>query len=224
MLTGTVWGSIVTSSCGQCHEDRWSTPGIPVELTVGDVEPTTGTTGVALTLTAAVTVPSSLDTIIHEWGFGDGTQPQAPATVPHNGKVAATHTYDAAGTYSGYLIVTVGANPPITVNFDVVVTDPPEDPGDVWTVTLGAETFSVTFVDYSGSLVAVKETAGGDTSLGIGVEFGGVIFWMDIWMNVSGSWGVGNTYFANIDRDTGLMNGVAFGGAEGMASFSGERN
>ncbi len=52
-----------------------------------------------------------------------------------------------------------------------------------------------------------------------------MIFWMDLWMDLSGDsyWGTGDTYFGNIDRDTGTMSGVKFGVDGNVDTFTGSR-
>ena len=62
-----------------------------------------------------------------------------------------------------------------------------------------------------------------DASLSLGVEFVGVIFWMDMWMDLSGNafWGTGDMYFGNINRNAGTMVGVVFDDAGGVATFTG---
>ena len=59
-------------------------------------------------------------------------------------------------------------------------------------------------------------------SLAFGIEFSGVIFWMDIWMDLSGNvfWGTGDIYFGNISRAAGTMSGVVFDDSGGVATFT----
>ncbi|MHC4401234.1 MAG: hypothetical protein ACYTG0_16295 [Planctomycetota bacterium] len=49
------------------------------------------------------------------------------------------------------------------------------------------------------------------------------IFWMDVWMDLSGNvfWGTGDTYFGNIDREAGTMSGIVFEEEGGVLAFSG---
>ncbi len=90
------------------------------------------------------------------------------------------------------------------------------------------EAFGITFENHSVAFLAVRDDGVNPPSLGIGIEFVGVIFWMDIWMNMwadeSGNvyWGTGNTYFGNIDRAAGTMSGVVFDNLGGFATFYGE--
>ena len=61
--------------------------------------------------------------------------------------------------------------------------------------------------------------------LSLGVEFVGVIFWMDMWMDLTGSntfWGTGDMYFGNVSRgEPGSMNGVLFKADGSIQTFSG---
>ncbi len=71
---------------------------------------------------------------------------------------------------------------------------------DAWVVnapTLGPD-FQVTFEQLGGVLV-VRTSSG---SVLLGMEFGSVIFWMDM---------SGTIYFGNIDRGAGTASGIAFG-------------
>ena len=74
--------------------------------------------------------------------------------------------------------------------------------------------------------MAVKEDGSSSPSLAIGIEFASAIFWMDIWLDMSGNglWGEGDMYFANIDREAGTMEGIVYEETGGIAAFSGTKN
>jgi len=55
-----------------------------------------------------------------------------------------------------------------------------------------------------------------------GIEIGGVIFWMDMTFSYD-SWGIGNTYFGNIDRGAGETVGILITPAGATAVFDGEK-
>jgi len=76
--------------------------------------------------------------------------------------------------------------------------------GDDWLVKLPFlnSEFKLTFEQFAGILIVKTEVAGAEPSTGIGMEFSGVIFWMDI---------TGDLYFGNIDRPAGTMQGILFG-------------
>ena len=85
---------------------------------------------------------------------------------------------------------------------------------------------TITFNNHAGSLVAVRENGSNPPSFAIGIEFASVIFWMDIWLDMSGSglWGEGDMYFADIDREAGTMAGIVYEETGGIATFSGTKN
>jgi hypothetical protein len=61
--------------------------------------------------------------------------------------------------------------------------------------------------------------------MAIGIESMGVIYWIDILMDPSGTtiWGVGNTYFGNIHREAGTMSGIVLGTQGGVFTFDGTK-
>ena len=129
------------------------------------------------------------------------------------------------------LTVTDQVNDPVVANVVVEVSDEGSPPacGDRWAVATTSsppDNFTITFDNYAGSLVAVKKDGINPTSLAIGIEFTGVIFWMDIWLDMSGSglWGEGDMCFGNIDREAGTMAGIVFEETGGIASFSGTKS
>ena len=117
-----------------------------------------------------------------------------------------------------------GVNPPVVGTFTVEVGDGPpgEDAWDVVTTEDPPSEYVVTIEDHAGSLVVTMDD-GVDTSLAYGVEFPGVIFWMELWMDISDNiaWGVGDMFFGNIDRSAGTMSGVMFEEEGGIFEFSG---
>ena len=67
------------------------------------------------------------------------------------------------------------------------------------------------------------------SQLSFGIEFVGVIFWMELWMDLNDDafWGTGDMYFGNISRGTGgtlpqpgTMNGVLFKTDGAFETFS----
>ena len=150
----------------------------------------------------------------------------APPPLPANPDPTATYAYDTMGTYTVELTVDDGISSPTVVLFNGDITDPNAPQGDVWRVTTTAdppESFWITIEDHGGVLVVLKDDGVDPVSLALGVEFTGVIFWMDIWMDPLGNvlWGTGDTFFGNINRTAGTMVGVVFDNAGGFATFNG---
>ena len=218
ILTGNNFGTGWAPSCYQCHDDLWNDPGnLPPTVDAGG--PYTGTVGRAITFDASGSSDPEGKPLAYSWLFGDGS----PAEIPTHNPIL-THTYDDYGTYQAALVVTDGVNDPIVVPFTVTIGDyMAPAPADAWEVTTTEpEVFTVTFENHTGSLVGVKD----DGSLSFGVEFVGVIFWMDIWMDLSGNafWGTGDIYFGNIDRAAGTMSGVVFDQEGGVHTFIGSES
>ncbi len=215
VVTGNQFGNLFARSCYQCHDDLWNVGGNEAPLNVA-MPALAGTVGQAVSFDASGITDPEDDPIAHQWMFGDGSQSQMPSHTS-----TTTHTYDAAGTYRAALSVTDGVNPPQTVEFDVVIADVVRPPGtDRWAITTThptPEVFNITFEDRDGSLVGTRD----DGTLSFGIEFVGVIFWMDLWMDLTGNayWGTGDMYFGNIDRDAGTMTGVVFGNDGGVFTF-----
>ena len=121
--------------------------------------------------------------------------------------------YDGRDEFFGYGLV------------DAAAASFPPVPPDRWNVTTTAtqpEAFTITIQEYGGSLVLTKDDGVNRPSLAFGIEFTGVIFWMDIWMDISGNvfWGTGDIYFGNISRTAGTMSGVVFEDTGGVATFT----
>jgi predicted CXXCH cytochrome family protein len=218
IVTGNDFGSLWAPSCYQCHDDLWVVPGDqqPAPVTMVDLS---GTVGQAVTFDASHIIDPEGKPVAYEWSFGDGTLARFPDHQP-----ITTHTYDDFGTYQAALAVTDGVNPPVVVQFDVNVAPRTEEPvADAWIVdTSEPRSFMITFQNHSGSLVGWTD----DGTLSFGVELVGVIFWMDLWMDLSGNvfWGAGSMYFGNIDRIAGTMSGVVFDDTGGVATFTGTRS
>ena len=133
--------------------------------------------------------------------------------------------FPAPGTpvYKASVAVTDGVNPPITYEFDVVISKPATpDVVDTWTITPSTTLpFDITFENKGGSLVGSTDET--PSQLSFGIEFVGVIYWMELWMDLGGDafWGTGDVYFGNIDRDAGTMNGVLFKDDGTVETFTG---
>ncbi len=223
-----------TPACnGSCHGSNVYT-GVPSVVTGG---PYTGYYDQAVSFDAGLTTDKDTNgndttsSLSYEWVFGDGTAPVFPAI----GVPTAAHTYAFDSnltyphTYTGYLTVTDGVSEPVVKPFSVIIDVPPGLPGaeDIWAISVPATSsrFDLTIdkkgvagAAADGTFVAVKQD-GGTTSLAMGIEFTGVIFWMDVDLQVTG-WSVGDTYFGNIDRTKGTMSGVVYAGTS-INAFSG---
>lgn len=127
--------------------------------------------------------------------------------------------------YNAVVSVTDGKTPPIFHEFQVRIYDEAaEEVADTWTVPpAGADpdpAFDITFESHSGSLVGTTDAG----QLSLGIEFVGVIFWMDVWMDLNDSafWGTGDMYFGNVKRgDPGSMSGVLFKSDGSVQTFTG---
>lgn len=221
-LQGAPYGPITTPGCNACHGTYWTPVNLPPDVDTGG--PYAGSAGASITLDASGTVDYEGDALSYQWHFGDGSPSQPPGPNP-----IVTHVYDRVGKYIGSLSVTDGINPPVVVPLVVEITEPTWPPGgESWNVVATSsppEAFSITFDYYAGTLVGVKNDGVNAPSLAIGVELTGVIFWMDIRMGIPGSafWGVGNTYFGNINRTAGTMSGIVFTNTGSIATFSGAK-
>jgi hypothetical protein len=218
MLTGNDFGTLHAPSCYQCHEDLWNRNGNapPVMVAIG---PLTGKAGQAVTFDASAIRDPEGDPVAYEWSFGDGSPAQLPS---HNPKTA--HTYGEIGTYTATLAVTDGVNAPQHVQITVTIgAAAPTPVADRWNVTTTEpSSFTITFETHSGSLVGIRD----GRVLSLGIEYSGVIFWMELWMDASGNayWGTGDMYFGNINRRRGTMSGVVFDEAGAVLTFSGIKN
>ncbi|MFH1265473.1 MAG: PKD domain-containing protein [Planctomycetota bacterium] len=217
VVTGNRFGNSFAPSCYQCHDGLWTHDNTaPDAPTMADLS---GTVGKAVTFDASHIDDADGDPLALEWNFGDGSLPGFPS---HNPK--STHTYNDYGVFTATLAVTDGVAEPQYVQFTVTIEPATIELADTWTVDVASvppETFSITFESHSGSLVGVKD----GSSLAFGIEFVGVIFWMEMWMDLSGNvfWGTGDMYFGNIDRERGTMEGVVFDDTGGVVTFSGTK-
>lgn len=162
--------------------------------------PYAGTVGQPVQFDASNTVDPDGDPLIYLWNFGDDTPPPFPSQSP-----LASHTFAEAGTYIVQLAVTDGVNDPVLVETTAEISDAPEPPeGDTWNVQIPFlfAQFNITLEDFAGILLVETTQSDGSTSIAIGMEFDGVIFWMDI---------SGAIFFGNIDRNAGSMSGIVFG-------------
>lgn len=224
VLTGNEFGTDWAPSCFQCHGDLWNVGNnLPATPTMADL---TGFVGQSVVFDGSHIVDPEGDPLAYVWAFGDGTQVAFPSHSPET-----THAYEHYGTYTATLAISDAVNPPVYVEFTVTISSQPEEPvADRWVVTTTAapaEVFTITIESHSGALVVVKDDGDVNTpdSLAYGVEFEDVIFWMDIWMDLSGNvyWGTGDVYFGNIDRNAGTMVGVVFDDQGGVVTFAATR-
>jgi len=241
VVTGNRFGTSYAPSCYECHDDRWTDQddfpptAVTVEETVDGFDHdgrsstpaidnvVVGTVGEAVTFTAVVTGNNDGEILAYDWSFGDGSTPPFPSHKP-----TVSHTYDVfnyGDWYEASVAVTDGVNPLVMHEFKVFIGEPDAEAEDSWAVTTThavPESFNMTFTDHNGSLVGVKDDGG----LAFGIEFTGVIFWMDIWMDLSGNayWGTGDMYFGNIDRAAGTMAGIVFDDLEGALTFTATKN
>lgn len=138
------------------------------------------------------------DPLVSLWTFEGSAEPVIGLT--------ASHSWSQPGTYTATVSVTDGANLPVVVDLQVEVSDnaSPNPQGDSWLVTTPFgywydEFIVVTFEDFNGFQLVAMVYPDGQTSTGIGVESGDVVYWMD---------GDGTFYFGQIDHDAGAMSGV----------------
>ncbi|MFH1264441.1 MAG: PKD domain-containing protein [Planctomycetota bacterium] len=240
ILTGNDFGNVFARSCFECHGNKWAgddavqptwgTPPVEGIVMVGGKPTLDGTVGESVTFQANAT-DNEGDPLAYTWSFGDGSQAQFPSFDNVTSHTYEVHNFQPRNKplnppYNAAVSVTDGKTPPIFYEFQVRIYEAEEHVADTWAVV--AETdggagpddlFNLTLEDHGGALVAVRDDDGG--ALAYGVEFVGVIFWMELWMDLNDSafWGVGDMYFGNMTRgvagadngaDVGSMSGVVF--------------
>lgn len=223
-LQGAAFGTVIAPSCYECHGNMWQLTNLPPVVDAGG--PYTGVVGEAVALDASGTIDvNPEDVLTFDWDFGDGSSVQTSGSNP-----AAAKIYNAAKTYNGTVTVSDGVNPAVSAPFTVDVTVAGSTPAtDAWTITttnVPPEVFGITIQDYSGSLFVLKDDGVNPPSLAIGLELNRVIFWMDVWIDGSAGFilGTGDTFFGNIDRNAGTMQGLMYPQEGGIATFSGTKN
>ena len=128
-----------------------------------------------------------------------------------------SHTYTEPGTYAAKLAVTDSINDVILVDVSVDIADSPPPPeGDTWDVKVPFvfSDFTITLDPIGGFLCVNVTYPDGRKSVAIGMEFDGIIFWMDA---------EGAIFFGNIDRDAGSMSGIVFGHQGGSGVWFAEQ-
>ena len=187
---------------------------LPPEVDPGG--PYAGAVGQEVQFDASGTSDPDGDSLTYIWDFGDGTLPSFPSTSP-----AATHAYDAVGTYTGSVTAWDGVNDPVTVEVEVMISDdglpPPSGEDGDWHVLLPflLDEFTVRFEEFSSILLVDITQSDGQASYGIGMEFSGLVFWMDV---------TGALYMGSIDHNAGTMMGLVFGHPGGSSVWFGERS
>jgi len=86
--------------------------------------------------------------------------------------------------------------------------------GDIWRVVGPSGEITISLEPVGGFLSVQVTYPDGSSSVALGIELPGVIFWMDI---------TGAIYFGNVDRSAGSMSGVVFGGSGSGGMFVGEK-
>ncbi|MFH1264442.1 MAG: PKD domain-containing protein, partial [Planctomycetota bacterium] len=178
--------------------------------------PYSGTEEQSITLSAAGSSDPDGDTLTYIWSFGDGTAPSLPSQNP-----AVTHTYQDPGTFTATVTVTDGVNTPVTDTATVNVQQKSGGGGgggfgeETWQVLIPftMDEFTVSFDEFSCILLVFIEQTDGSTSFGIGMEFSGMVFWMDV---------TGALYMGSIDHDAGTMMGLVFGHPGGSSVWFAE--
>lgn len=227
-LVGAQFGAITTPSCGSCHADLWSLP-LP-DFSVDAGGPYDGEIGESITLAATFVLSDAGngDSVTASWTLGDGTLPTFPTTVTFDGTswsgdLEISHVFPVGDT-NGIVTLTNGVDDPVTDTFTVTVVDPAGPTADSWNVDPVAEAdFEITFEDTDGIADGVFTAVKAGSGVVFGIETDGVIFWFDLEFGVD-DWSVGNTYFGNIDRDAGTMNGISISPDGDIDTFTADEN
>jgi hypothetical protein len=224
LLTGNAFGSKDNApSCFECHGELWfaGDTGAPTVTAINGVAAGGDLTVYAdqlSTLKATATDPDSAEQILaYTWSFGDGSVADFPSFDNSTTHTYEYYNYNSHGANSPIMTLTVavtdGVNPPETLSVNLVVKPAPSSGGpDTWTVTVDPsgtpETFDISIEDHDGALVVVQESGANKGQLAYGVQFGSVIFWMELWMDLGDAayWGTGDMYFGNVNGST--MSGV----------------
>jgi len=226
-LTGAAFGIYDTPGCNSCHADMWSQP----EFSVDAGGPYEDEAGDTTTLSASFVLPATPaegDTLTAAWNMGDGTPPAFPTTITFtggswNGDLTTSHVFPV-GTTEGIVTLANGSDDPVTDTFTVTVTDPAAPTADSWDVDPAAEEdFEITFEKAAGDTEGVFTAIKNGSSVAFGMEAAGTTFWFDMEFTIE-SWGVGSTYFANINRGNGTMNGIVITAGGGLDTFTAEKN
>ena len=243
ILTGNDFGGIFAPSCFECHADNkwagddvlqptWGTPPVEGIVMVGGKPTLDGTVDELVTFQANAT-DNEGDPLAYTWSFGDGSLAQFPSFDNVTSHAYDVHNFQPRNKplnppYNAVVSVTDGKTPPIFYEFQVRIYEAEEHVADTWTVTPSTDPeFDITFENHSGSLVGWADRDNDSKTpdqLSFGVEFVGVIFWMDMWMDISGNafWGTGDMFFGNMKRgDPGTMRGVLFKADGSVQTFTG---
>ncbi|MHC4399360.1 MAG: PKD domain-containing protein [Planctomycetota bacterium] len=240
ILTGNDFGTLFAPSCYECHGDNkwagddvdpptWGTPPVEGIVDVNGTPTLDGIVGELVTFQANAT-DNEGDPLAYTWSFGDGSQAQFPSFDNVTEHAYAVYNFQPRNKplsppYNAVVSVTDGKTPPIFYKFQVRIYEAEEHVEDTWTITPAGVVdpdppFDITFENHSGSLVGTTDAG----QLSLGIEFVGVIFWMDVWMDLSGNafWGTGDMYFGNVSRgDPGSMDGVIFKSDGSVQLFTG---
>ncbi len=218
-LQGASYSTLTTPGCNDCHGDLWL-GNQPPNVDAG--APYRGPVNQSITLDASGTTDPDGDWLTFAWDFGDGSPPAPASPIP-----VVNHTYAAAGNYSATLTVRDGVRDPVVTPFNVEITNSaPPTGSDAWVIntTNPASRFTIAMENHAGVLVIIKYDGVNPPSLAIGMEYTGVVFWIDIVMDpLTGNiaWDSGPVFFGNIHRDSGRISGVVIGGPGGYGTFSG---
>ena len=207
-------------SCFTCHGALWldeptvNEP-LPNRPPVADASGAyTGVAGVALALDGSRSFDPDGTIVWCEWDFGDGESSVGMVSPSHT----VDHTYAVAGVYTVTLTVTDdgGLTDTATTTVEIAAPSARNPSGEVGSWIVSVPMFmtelSVTLQEFDGILLVQTTPPEGPPSFGIGAEYDGVIFWMDI---------SGVLFFGNVDHDAGTMRGIVFGyGGSGSIWFA----
>ncbi|MHC4399361.1 MAG: cytochrome c3 family protein [Planctomycetota bacterium] len=153
------------------------------------------------------------DVLTCEWDFGDGCPISGPTQA-----LTTSHAFEDPGVFIVALTVRDGVNDPVVTEVDVEISEaplPPQgDEGDVWLVDIPflLTQITVSFQEFAGILLVETTYSDGSVRFGIGMEFDGLIFWMD----PSGALFIGNI------NDDGTIWGIVFGYNGGSSAWFAE--